>query len=311
MSERPILIVKLGALGNIVLSLNAFAAIRAFHATARISVLTTAPYAAWLRQAPFFDDVLVDTRPPWWNFPEVLRLRRMLLAPGFGRVYDLQTSSRSSRYFQFFPRAARPEWSGIAPGCSHPDRDPNRDRLHDNDRQAGQIRQAGIADIPPADLTWCHGDIGGFDLPSDFVALIPGSAPHRPVKRWPAAKYQALSLALRARGLTPVVIGTAGETPIARTIPAAIDLTGQTSFGDLASIARAARFAVGNDTGPMHLMATAGCPALVLFSYDSDPALCAPRGPDVRVLRRPDLAALTVEDVLAALPEPAEVRCPA
>ena len=311
MSECPILIVKLGALGNIVLSLNAFAAIRAFHATARISVLTTAPYAAWLRQAPFFDEVLVDTRPPWWNFPDVLRLRRMLLAPGFRRVYDLQTSSRSSRYFQFFPRGAKPEWSGIALGCSHPDRDPNRDRMHDNDRQAGQIRQAGIGNIPPADLTWCHGDIGRFNLPRNVVALIPGSAPHRPVKRWPAAGYQALSLALRARGLTPVVIGTAGETPIARKIPAAIDLTGQTSFGDLASIARAARFAVGNDTGPMHLMATAGCPAVVLFSYDSDPALCAPRGPDVRVLRRPDLASLAVEDVLAVLPAPAELRCPA
>ena len=311
MSECPILIVKLGALGNIVLSLNAFAAIRAFHATARISVLTTAPYAAWLRQAPFFDEVLVDTRPPWWNFPDVLRLRRMLLAPGFRRVYDLQTSSRSSRYFQFFPRGAKPEWSGIALGCSHPDRDPNRDRMHDNDRQAGQIRQAGIGNIPPADLTWCHGDIGRFNLPRNVVALVPGSAPHRPVKRWPAAQYQALALALRARGLTPVVIGTGGETPIARKIPAAIDLTGQTSFGDLASIARAARFAVGNDTGPMHLMATAGCPAVVLFSYDSDPALCAPRGPDVRVLRRPDLASLAVEDVLAVLPAPAELRCPA
>ena len=183
--------------------------------------------------------------------------------------------------------------------------------MHDNDRQAGQIRQAGIANIPQADLTWCHGDIGRFNLPRDFVALVPGSAPHRPVKRWPAAQYQALALALRARGLTPVVIGTAGETPIARKIPAAIDLTGQTSFGDLASIARAARFAVGNDTGPMHLMATAGCPAVVLFSYDSDPALCAPRGPDVRVLRRPDLASLAVEDVLAVLPAPAELRCPA
>ena len=277
-------------------------AIRAFHAGARISVLTTAPYAAWLREAPFFDEVLVDTRPAWWNVAEVLRLRRMLRAPGFARVYDLQTSSRSSRYFQLFPRGAKPEWSGIAPGCSHPDRDPNRDRLHDNDRQAGQLRQAGISHIPPADLTWCLGGIARFGLPPDFVVLVPGSAPHRPVKRWPAGAYQALAQNLRARGLTPVVVGTGSETPIAKEIPAAIDLTGQTSFGDLADLARGARFAVGNDTGPMHLMATAGCPALVLFSHDSDPALCVPRGPDVRVLRRPSLADLDIADVLAALP---------
>src|ERR1019366_10006376 len=162
MPESAILIIKLGALGNVILSLNAFAAIRAHHPAAPISLLTTAPYADWLRQAPWFDDVLVDTRPGWWNLLGVRRLRRMLRRPGFTRVYDLQTSGRSSYYFQLFPRSAKPEWSGIAPGCSHPDRDPNRDRLHDNDRQIGQLRQAGISAIPPADLSWCRGDIGRF-----------------------------------------------------------------------------------------------------------------------------------------------------
>jgi ADP-heptose:LPS heptosyltransferase len=304
MPETAILIIKLGALGNIILSLNAFAAIRAHHAGAKISLLTTAPYAEWLSQAPWFDDILIDTRPRWWNIPDLHRLRLMLKQPGFARVYDLQTSSRSSYYFQMFPRGAKPEWSGIAPGCSHPDRDLNRDRMHDNDRQTAQLMQAGISVIPPADLSWCTGSIGRFDLPRNFVVLVPGSAPHRPVKRWPAPRYQALALALRARGLTPIVIGSSAETPIARQIPAALDLTGQTDFGDLADLARAARFAVGNDTGPMHLLATAGCPAVVLFSQDSDPALCAPRGPDVRILRRRDLAALDLEAVLTALPHP-------
>jgi ADP-heptose:LPS heptosyltransferase len=302
MPETAILIIKLGALGNVILSLNAFSAIRAHHPDARISLLTTAPYADWLSQAPWFDEVLVDPRPRWWNLPAVHRLRRMLTSRGFARVYDLQTSSRSSWYFRLFPRGAKPEWSGIAAGCSLPDSDPNRDRMHDNDRQTGQLRQAGIADVPPADLSWCRGDIGRFGLPGNLVVLVPGSAPHRTGKRWPASHYQALAEALRAEGLTPVVVGSADETPLAREIPAAVDLTGQTSFGDLAELGRTARFAVGNDTGPMHLLATAGCPAVVLFSHDSDPALCAPRGPDVRILRRPNLATLDVETVLAALP---------
>ena len=65
--------------------------------------------------------------------------------------------------------------------------------------------------------------------------------------------------------------------------------------------------AVGNDTGPMHLIAAAGCASIVLFSDDSDPALCAPRG-RVTVLRRPDLASLEVSEVAAAFPStvPAE-----
>ncbi len=304
MAEPAILIIKLGALGNVVLSFNAFAAIRARHANARISLLTTAPYADWLRRAPWFDEVLVDTRPKWWNLLQLRRLRGILSRPGFRRVYDLQTSGRSSHYFRLFPRGARPEWSGIAPGCSHPDRDPDRDRLHDHERLTGQLRQAGIVTFPAADLSWCRGDIGRFGLPRDVILMVPGSAPHRTAKRWPAQYYQALAEALRARGLTPVTIGSAAEAPIARDIPAAINLTGQTSFGDIASLGRAARFAIGNDTGPMHLLAAVGCPELVLFSHDSDPAHCAPRGPDVRILRRPALTSLDVETVLDALPHP-------
>jgi len=304
MSDPAILIIKLGALGNIVLSLDAFAAIRAHHPSARISLLTRAAYAGWLAGSPWFDEVLVDTQPQWWNLPEVYRLRRMLTGPAFSRVYDLQTSGRSSHYFRLFPRDRGPEWSGIAPGCSHPDRDPNRGRMHDIERLAGQLRQAGISAMPRAELSWCHGDIGRFGLPRDFVVLVPGSAPHRPVKRWPAARYQSLAEALRARGFTPVVVGSASERSIARDITAALDLTGQTGFGDLADLGRAARFAVGNDTGPMHLLAAVGCPSVVLFSNGSDPALCAPRGRDVRVLRRPDLAALEVDAVLAELPNP-------
>ena len=65
---------------------------------------------------------------------------------------------------------------------------------------------------------------------------------------------------------------------------------------------------MGNDTGPMHLVAAMGTPSLVLFSDDSDPALCAPRGPSgeetVRVLRVADLRALAPETVLASLPAP-------
>jgi hypothetical protein len=48
----------------------------------------------------------------------------------------------------------------------------------------------------------------------------------------------------------------------------------------------------------------------VLFSRDSDPTLCAPRAPagepPVRVLRRSDLATLSLDDVMAALPVPVE-----
>jgi ADP-heptose:LPS heptosyltransferase len=102
-----------------------------------------------------------------------------------------------------------------------------------------------------------------------------------------------------------VILGAAAEKPLAATIrgvaPQAIDLTGRTSFAAIGAVARQAVYAVGNDTGPTHLIAATGCPTLALFGPESDPALCAPRGRAVAVLRHADLAALEVTAVHGAL----------
>lgn len=301
--SRRILVIKLGALGDVIQALGPLAAIRRHHADAAITLLTTQPFAAFLGASPYADRIAVDPRAPWWRLDALLALRRTL-NQGFARIYDLQTSARSSRYFRLLKRP-RPAWSGIAPGCSHPDANPQRDRLHTIERQAGQLHAAGIAEVPPPDLSWITADTTRFGLPPRYALLVPGGAAHRADKRWPAARYADLARALAARGIAPVLLGTAAEgvltASIAAEAPGAFDLSGHTSLEDLAVLGRAAALAVGNDTGPMHLLAVAGAPALVLFSNASDPALCAPRGPHVDILRVRTLAELPVETVLQRL----------
>jgi ADP-heptose:LPS heptosyltransferase len=298
---RRILVIRLGALGNIVQSLGPFAAIRAHHGAAEITLLTRAPYVGWLADAPYFDHVWIDEAPAWWDVLGWRRLRRRLIEGRFERVYDLQTSGRSSRYFRLFPRSARPEWSGIAHGCSHPDPDAARNTRHDLARQRGQLAAAGIPAVPDPDLSWTDGDLARFGLPPHFALLVPGSAPHRQDKRWPVAHYRAAARALAADGLAPVIVGGGDDRPIGRAIAedtGTRDLTGETTLGAVAALGRAATLAIGNDTGPMHLIAAVGCRAVVLFSRASDPTLCAPWGRQVTVLRRPDLADLSPEEVL-------------
>lgn len=304
MTARRILVIKHGALGDIVLATGPFAAIRRHHAGDEITLLTTAPYGDWLGRSPYFDRIAIDERPGWWNLAGLLALRQRLIAGGFARVYDLQTSGRSSRYFQLLLPGRRPQWSGIAWGCSHPDADPDRDRLHTIERQRGQLAAAGIAEVPPPEISWAAADPARFAL-ADFALLVPGGSAHRPEKRWPLAHYQDLARRALGAGLTPVAIGGAAERDLGATLAAAVpgvrDLTGETSLDELASLARRARWAVGNDTGPMHLVAAAGCRAIVLFSAASDPALTAPRGPAVTVLRRAALAGLSADEVMRAL----------
>jgi ADP-heptose:LPS heptosyltransferase len=296
--EARILVIRLGALGDFILSFGPFAAIRAHHPSAHITLLTTAPYADMARRAPWFDAVVLDERPPPWHLAGLLRLRRRLR--GYDLVYDLQTSDRSSGYFRL---AGKPAWSGIARGCSLPHANPGRNAMHSLERQREQLEMAGVAAFPPPELDWLtEPPLDG--LPARAALLVPGAAPHRPAKRWPIGHFAALAEILAARGYAPVVVGSAVEAALARQIPAALDLTGRTSLPQLAAIAARAALAVGNDTGPMHLAAAVGCRSVVLFSAESDPALTAPRLPDggwPTVLRVADLADLTVERVAAAV----------
>ncbi len=296
-----ILVIKLAALGDVVQAFGPFAAIRAHHPGAEVTLLTTPPYAGLLRRSPWFDRIWEDGRPAWTDRPAVWRLAGRLRAARFARVYDLQTSSRSSRYRLMVGRGA--EWSGIAPGASHPHANPVRDLMHTAERQREQLEMAGLAGFPAPALDWLDDDIAGLGLPERFALLVPGASPGRPGKRWPAERFAALAAGL---DLPAAVIGGPAEAPLAATIAAArpgatVDLTGRTSLAGLGAVARRAAFAIGNDTGPTHLAAAAGCPTLVLFGPESDPALCAPRGRAVAVLRHPRLAALEVAEVRAAL----------
>jgi ADP-heptose:LPS heptosyltransferase len=303
-----ILVIKLGALGDVVLAMAALRRICAAHPGAEITVLTTPAYASLLGASPYIDRVETDGRPQ--GVRQTVRMLRRLRRAGYARVYDLQTSSRTDAYFQAL-RPLPPPWSGSAPGCALPHRNPDRDRMHTLERQADQLKHAGIwpdaptapGAAPPPDLSWLVDPEtpARFGLTSPYALLVPGGSAHRPEKRWPAARYAELATTLAARGLQPAVLGGPDEHDLARAIPGAADLTGCTSFADIAGLGAFATLAVGNDTGPSHLLAAAGAPLLTLFSKASDPALTAPRGPAARHLQRPELAQLQVSEVLESL----------
>jgi ADP-heptose:LPS heptosyltransferase len=296
-----VLIIKLGALGDFVQAMGPFQAIRAAMPGARLTLLTTKPFAEIAERSGWFDTVLLDERP---GGPlGFLALRRRLRAVRPDLVIDLQTSDRSSFYWRLL-WPDRPLMSGIARGASHRHANPARDAMHTLDRQREQLALLGIDTVPPPEVPWMDSDVNGFDLPDRFGLLVPGGAPHRPEKRWPADRYADLARRWAAAGRRPVLIGTKADAEwtdaIAAACPDAVNLTDRTSLFQLAGLARRAERAVGNDTGPMHLAAVAGCPSVVLFSRASDPALCGQRGPDVTILRVDDLADLTVDAVADA-----------
>lgn len=305
---QRVLIIKLSALGDFVLSLGPMQAIRAAHPEAELTLLTTKGLASLADATGLFDHIWLDERPKLWRPDRVLALRRRLRDARFERVYDLQNSNRTGWYFRLFWPGPWPEWSGIARGCSHPHANPARNTLHPVEAQREQLAAAGIADVPLSDLSCWQGDVARFQLPGAYAVLLPGGAPHRPEKRWPAAHFAELAERLAGQGLTPVIVGGPPEAEAARVIaevcPSARSIVGETSLLDLASVMRGARLVVGNDTGPMHIASLAGAPCIVLFGPDSRPGRSRPRAHPERlepvVLEAANLADLPVETVWQA-----------
>ena len=309
-----VLVIKLGALGDFVQAFAAFRQIRLAHAQDEVTLLTTPPYAELARASGLFDRIETDGRPK--GLKATLRLFRRLRRARYRRVYDLQTSSRSRWFFYAFLPFA-PQWSGISRGASHRQTRPDRDAMHNLDRMADQLHVAGAGpaygpgEAPPADLSWAatasgaepEALMGRLGLTAPFALIAPGASAVKPEKIWPVERYAELARALAEAGLQVAVVGGAAEADlfalIAERAPGAVDLTGKTDLVALASLGTRARLAVGNDTGPTHLLAYAGTPGLMLMSRVSDPDHCGPRG-RMRWLRTEDLRTLTVEAVLAA-----------
>ncbi len=297
-----ILIIKHGALGDIIQGIDAFASVRAGHPDAHISLLTTAPFASLAKAMPFFDDVLIDARAKPWDILALWRIRKIMRGD-WARIYDFQSSRRTKRYFKSLVRPDV-EVVGVHQGASHPIGDMTG--INNRDRMVKTAEIGGCLSID-APTDWL--DQGRPDgAPTDtYAVLIPGCSPAKPAKKWAGAGYAACADALVEHGIIPVLAGTtidrsAGDDVLAHAKHHAqiTDLIGRTSLMGLAGLLRDAALVVGNDTGPVFLGARLGRPSLMVMSGHTDPSMSAPYGPKASWIREDDLRNLKAEDVIKA-----------
>ena len=79
---QRILVIKLSAFGDFAAAMGLFRAIRDYHSGARITLLTTPPFAEWATAGRWFDEVWTDGRPKRWrNFLSLVRRMRAARSP--------------------------------------------------------------------------------------------------------------------------------------------------------------------------------------------------------------------------------------
>lgn len=301
--KTSVLVIKLGALGDIILATESFQSIRAHHPGANITLLTRRPFVGLAQLMPWFDQVWPDPAPKPWQLNTVIGFRRQLRAPRFSRIYDLQGNDRA-RFYQRLGRWSADIWVTAAM-TEKTVRRLGLPPMPVAQRHRELLAQAGVPSIGPADLSWLDAPLDEFNLPQKIFLLIPGCSPKRLEKRWPPEHYIELAKQVVRQGLTPVVIGTAADEPapaiVSAGVPEAINLSGRTTIPQVAALARRAQGVVGNDTGPIHLAGAVGAPTLVLMSGASDPVRVKPIGPVVSYLQVENLAELAVAQVQTEL----------
>jgi len=280
------LIVRLGALGDIVHAIPVAAALRRAYPSARIDWLVSGKHREILDLVPAIDRRLATKdRGGAGGGAALLNAIRGLRSARYDVAIDLQGLIKSaiiarlsgaSQVVGFNSKYAR---EGLARVFYTNVYDPGGDGMyapsetrHVVDINLGVLNAIGINPGPPefplepvisrvaAQMTEAAG--------GRFALLNPGAA--WPNKRWPPPRLGALAMALRERqNLRSVVLWGPGEFDLAEDVVAtaggAAILSPQTSVADIVALARAAVVMVSGDTGPTHIAAAVGTPIVGIY----------------------------------------------
>ncbi len=292
---RNILVIKHGALGDLMQSVGVLMDIRKHYVGSVITLLTTAPYVQLMQRFPYVDHVISDNRAPIWRIDQQIKLKKKLQKQNIDLVIDLQNSDRSRMYQQFW--FLKTEWIGRPIGDDKP--------VSGLSGLIALLKQADIAvsDVYQPDMSWMIGDVRkllkkqGINKP--FVALIPGSSLQHLEKRWP--HYPALVNALMDLGYEVVSILGPDETDLRQQLPAHI--VQNLGWFELAGVLDAATFVIGNDTGPSHIASYLNKHGLAIFGPTTSAARAEIGRRNFQTIEVPNLEMLTVKQVLTYVPD--------
>ena len=125
------------------------------------------------------------------------------------------------------------------------------------------------------------------------IAVNPGAS--HAVNRWPAERFAELVDLIASRtSARPLITGGPGDEPLAEAVVARsrtrpVNIAGTTSLLQLGAVLERCSVLVSGDTGPMHMAAAVGTKVIALFGA-ADPARTGPVGVDHRLIQAEGVA---------------------
>ncbi|MCL2473791.1 MAG: glycosyltransferase family 9 protein [Alphaproteobacteria bacterium] len=305
--QNKILVIRLGALGDFVLCCRAFQSIRKHYKNDRIALLVRQQFASFVKAMPWFDEIIVDTKPAFWNIKEWLKLSKNILKfrgdTDKITVYDFHCKKRQTIQYFLLGGCRGTRWSGAAPFCAY--KRGLKGIRNWQDAQRLQLEQTGVKwDESAINLDWLNADIEKFNLPDRITVLIPGSSVGKDHKRWGTDKFAELAIYLLEQSKTVCLVGAASDAEICADIHARvqnrklINLCGKTSLFELTGVLRKADLVIGGDTGPMQIASVLERKTIALYSSGKIAEWNKPIGTKTRLIHNSNVKNITVQEVI-------------
>lgn len=274
------LIVKLAAIGDVVMALPMVTALRTLAPDCRITWLAGQTSAPLLSHVSAIDEVIpIDDRAilagstaskaaavaTAWRVLAGRSFDLVLVAHSDARYQRLAQTVRSSDRRWLGQRAPRP---GLLPGRNHT-AEYVRLVTGDDTRRTPLPAPPTVDPPMPDALTR---ELAAFNAgAAALFVLAPGGArnPGRTdnLRRWPVDRYAQLAQRLIAEGHAVALVGDAGDAWVRTAFEGVpvLDLIGRTDLAALVALFRRCTMAVAHDSGPLHLARLAGAPTVGLF----------------------------------------------
>jgi len=300
--QKKIMIIKLGAMGDLILGTPSFRMIRKRFPEAWISVLVDKKLASMISYCPYLNEVIPIQRKKLSKLTYLLKLAKRLRREGFDLSVDLQNAKWTHLMAAL---AGIPQRYGFRRGrfgflINRHDRSFD---LADSPvkHQFRILSKLGIQSLDEDLELWPDIDSdhrierllkqGGKNGNSRLVGLAIGSSPKWPTKRWPLEYYRELGqIVAKNRGCRVVLIGTEDDTPQAQALMKEggdqfVDFVGKTSLQDLVSLVKRLDVLVTGDTAPLHIAAAVKTKFIAIFG-PTDPKRHAPPGNSSIIMTR-------------------------
>jgi len=306
-----ILLLRLDRIGDFLLGVPAFRALRAAYPKDRISVMVPSPVAELAKACPYFDEVYIFDA--LWLLPDetaserrasALKLIKFLRSGKFDRVLDFRYQNRMDPLVTGLSGAKVRAGFGLGVGSwllTHRAGKPPKG-MHQVERNLLLLKALGlgIEGVDRSLAVWFdeHDHKTALDhLPSQ--GLLPGTprvAIHvgaaTPSKLWREESFEVLIHELHAQTQAEIlVMGGESDLAFAHEVTdglecPVINLVGKLTLRQTAALLKECHLFIGCDSGVTHLAAATGVPVLSLFSAANEVGIWKPVGEKVTVLTR-------------------------